>query len=766
MVIITDASLFSRALTTIDIKKIEKYLDKTEQVVYVGKATSVSGDLIRYARAKYVTSPNLLGNGNKIEESKEQSGSSVYKYYNVAPGLTFEELLTELKPSGFVPVLLPFYLKGTVGGFISSNGSGFGSYKFGFVRGKKEVHKLVGSNVATIMTAKYPEVIEVDTETEYAWSAVIVDGKERCYLPSFYAKFLGISRGGNVDSYTLLSDFSSQIVRSFKRDYFPLILLYPPTSRNKIFSIPNYEEVLTYIINYNSPEKYYVTIGNAKFNDLEKISEFLLKNKDVKPFPSPREYTTLELTILKEIGKKVKTPKQYSKISKLYVDSLKCINCGLCLDVCLAYKITGNPVFSPMARIGRLIFEETSFETCFGCTKDEEICPVNIPISELMTEGVNKVSPTTRPPIEISDVTADIRALEKKLNEKYRNRPLFFLFVGCAAKYDPIGLRGFLQFLLDNGDKLPARFSPKVRLISGRCCGFDDYLAGDDEGARKKVMSIIEEKNNSGAINVYFMCPEGLYVYNKFSDQKGILAYEVIKDQVQGKIHTGCWAKKLGIKGDDDECAGLTFTTYQGFPFPYSKKQVATICPFSTWKFGTLSVYGQLYKENVIQQTEVAENAADAEKEILDLALVSIKDALIQSVDEIAEKVGLWSLGGEQYFITITFPILSKHFSDTYKSNLKASDKKDLIVKYLNSIINDPIMLESKLTLVVDYLKSQNYEDVVSDAQSKIVTSPRLEFSMADIAKSEEMKKALREIIRRAISTKTIERIFKDVLYS
>jgi Fe-S oxidoreductase len=616
------------------------------------------------------------------------------------------------------------------------------------------------------MTAKYPEVIEVDTETEYAWSAVIVDGRERYYLPSFYAKFLGISRGGNVDSYTLLSDFSSQIVRSFKRDYFPLILLYPPISRNKIFSIPNYEEVLTYIINYNSPEKYYVTIGNAKFYDLEKISEFLLKNKDVKPFPSPREYTTLELAILREIGKKVKTPKQYSKISKLYVDSLKCINCGLCLDVCLAYKITGNPVFSPMGRIGRLIFEETSFETCFGCAKDEEICPVNIPISELMTEGVNKVSPTTKPPIGISDVTADIRALEKKLNEKYRNRPLFFLFVGCAAKYDPIGLRGFLQFLLDNGDKLPAQFSPRVRLISGRCCGFDDYLAGDDEGARKKVISIIEEKNNSGAINVYFMCPEGLYVYNKFSDQKGILAYEVIKDKVQGKIHTGCWAKKLGIKGDDDECAGLTFTTYQGFPFPYSKKQVATICPFSTWKFGTLSVYGQLYKENVIQQTEVAENAADAEKEILDLALVSIKDALIQSVDEIAEKVGLWSLGGEQYFITITFPILSKHFSDTYKSNLKASDKKDLIVKYLNSIINDPIMLESKLTLVVDYLKSQNYEDVVSDAQSKIVTSPRLEFSMADIAKSEEMKKALREIIRRAISTKTIERIFKDVLYS
>ncbi|BCU69551.1 FAD-binding protein [Stygiolobus caldivivus] len=764
--VVTDASLFSRALTTVEIKKIEKYMDKAQQQVVVGRGTSVTGELIRYANAKYTSSPRVLGNGNKVEENKDQNGSTVYKYFNVAPGLSFEELLAELKPSGFIPVLLPFYLKGTVGGFISTNGSGFGSYKFGFVRGKKEVHKLVNTSLAVLMTAKYPEVIEVDKENEYAWSAVLVDGKERYYIPSFYTKFLGIEGGSTVDSYNVISEFNTQIVRSFKRDYFPLIFLYPPTSRGKISSVPNYEETLTYVINYNSPEKFFVSIGNAKFDDLEKISDFLLKNKEIKPFPSNREYTNLELAILREVGRKTKVPKQYSKISKLYTDSIKCINCGLCLDSCLSFKLTNNLLFSPPGRIGRMIFEETSFETCFGCAKDEEVCPVNIPISELMTEGLNRISATSRPPIEVSNVTSDIASLEKKLNERYRNRPLFLLFVGCAAKYDPIGLRGFLQFLLDNGDKLPAQFSPRVRLVDGRCCGFDDYLSGNEEGARQKIMSLVQDKNNSGAINVYFLCPEGLYVYNKFSDQKGILAYEVIKDKVQGKIHAGCWAKKLGVKGDDDECAGLSFTTYQGSPFPYYKKQVTTLCPFSTWKFGTISVYGQLYMENVSRQTEVAENAADIEKEILDTALLSIKDALLRSVDEIAEKLGLWSLGGEQYFITIAFPTVSKNFSELFRSNLKNSNNKNQIVKYLDSIINDPIMLESKLTLVTDYLKSQNYDDVINEVQVKVQSSPRLEFSLTELAKSEELKKALREITKKAISARTIERVFKDVLYS
>jgi len=766
--VITDASIFSRALTTIEIKKIEKYLDKNPREIYIGRATSMNGELIQYPNAKLIPSPQTLPNGKRIDESGGIS-NSVYKAFKVAPGLTFNELINELKPLGLVPVLTPIYLQGTVGGFIATNGSGFGSYKFGFIKGKyKEVYKLENNSVAEILTAKYSEVIEVDKEVEFAWSGIIIDGKEKYYVPTYYAKFLD-SKGASEDTYAVLNELHNVVIRSFKRDYIPVILRYPPTSKSKVNSFNYFEEYLTYIINFNSPSKFYVSLGNIKFEDLEKLSDFLLKNKEIMPFPSLNEYSSLHLAILKEVSKKLKLPKQYVKIQKVYVDALKCINCGLCLTTCTAYKITKNPVYSPLGKIGRLIFEETEFEPCFGCAKDEEVCPVNIPIGELTTEGVNLIKTVKKPQIDITNIPSDITNLVNKLNEKYRNRPLFLLFVGCSAKYDPTGLRGFLQYLLDNGNNLPPEFSPKIRLVTEKCCGFDDFIAGDWESAKNKVNEILTEKKNSGAIGIYFLCPEGLYVYNKFSGDKGILAYEVLKKDIKEKVHAGCWAKKLGIKGDDDECAGLTFTTYQGNPYPYVKKQVLTICPFSTWKFGTISVYAKFYKSEILTQEikeETAISFAEAEKAILDMSINAIKNALLNSTDEIAEKVGLWNLGGEAYFVTVSFPIVTKYFVQEFKKEIMNFDKKETIIKYINSILSDIATLSSKTSLIVDYIRSQNYDTLLEDVQKRITSSPRLEYTAMDLAKSDEMKKALKEILRKSVSDRVIERVLREIVYS
>jgi len=60
--VITDASIFSRALTTIEIKKIEKYLDKNQREIYIGRATSMNGELIQYPNAKLIPSPQTLPN--------------------------------------------------------------------------------------------------------------------------------------------------------------------------------------------------------------------------------------------------------------------------------------------------------------------------------------------------------------------------------------------------------------------------------------------------------------------------------------------------------------------------------------------------------------------------------------------------------------------------------------------------------------------------------------------------------------------------------
>ncbi|BFH73595.1 4Fe-4S dicluster domain-containing protein [Sulfurisphaera javensis] len=755
---LTDASIFSRALSTIEIKDLEKYFIKEEKEIIVGRLTSMNGEIIKYSNPKLIPSPTKLPSGNIIEE--ENNSSSVYSIFKVAPGITFEELITELKKYSRVPVLFPIYLQGSVGGFIATNGSGFGSYKFGFVKGKKEVHTL-NDNIAKVMTANYSEVVESEKESKFAWSAFIIDGKERYYLPPSYAKLEGIS-GNSIDTYSLINDINKIVVQSFKRDYIPVMLRTTVASYSKLEQLKVFEKIIGYIVNYNSPERYYITLGRIRFEDIDNLASFLKKNRDVIPFPSLSEYDKLHLEILDKAKKKVKSPKEYKNIISLYAEALKCINCGLCLNACKAYEFTKNPIYSPVGKIGRLVFEEKEFETCFGCVKDEEVCPINIPISKLNTEGINTLSPE-RIKIDLQPLPADVTNLAKKLQDTYRNKPLYLLFIGCASKYDINGVRGFLTYLLNKGNSLPVEFSPRVEIIND-CCGFDDFIGGNIQAAREKVSKIFELKKNKGAQGIYFLCPEALYVYNNLSGDKGILAYEVVKGDIKGKVHAGCWAKKLGIRGDDDECAGLNFTTYKGAPMPYKKKDVITICPFSTWKFGSISVYSMFYTG--IQTAGVIEGSKDLDNLLLNLASESITEALLSSADDIAEKVGLWNLGGKEYFVLISYPIVGNKFKNIFEQKISNNERKNDIVKYLNSVVNDPSMLESKTSLIADYLRGQDYTSTITELKTRILNSSKLEYTAKDIVNSEEMIKALIEIAKRAITTKLIERIFKEIIYS
>jgi len=757
---LTDASLFSRALTTIEVKSLEKYMVKEEKEVVIGRLTSMSGEIIKYLNPKFVISPTSLSSGKKLEEL--DSDSSVYSSVKVAPGITFEELITELKKISKVPVLFPLYLQGSVGGFIATNGSGFGSYKFGFVKGKKEVHRLENTSEAYVTVANYSEVIESDKESKYAWSGLIIDGKERYYLPTTYAKLEGIE-SGSIDTYSVIEEINKIVVGSFKRDYVPVILRLPVSSLPKLEQLKEFEKIIGYIINYNSPEKYYVYLGRIKFDDLEEIFKFLKKNREVLPFPSLTDYDKLHLEIMDKVRRKVKTPNQYKSILTLYNDALKCINCGLCLNACKSYEITHSPIYSPVGKIGRLIFEENQFEACFGCAKDEEACPIGIQISKLTTEGVNTLSPE-KLRIELSPLPADVQNMAKTLQNNYRNKPLYLLVTGCASKYDVNGIRGFLQYLIDNGNSLPSTFSPRVEIVN-ECCGFDDFVGGDINSAREKVKKILELKANKGAQGVYFLCPEGLYVYNTLSGDKGILGFEVVKRDVKGKVHAGCWAKKLGIKGDDDECAGLIFTTYKGYPYPYKKKDVLTICPFSSWKFGTVSVYGTFYSESKVVEN-VEEKQGNLDAVLLEIATESILEALSSSIDEIAEKVGLWNLGGKDYFILVSFPIIGNKFRTIFEEKIKENPNKDQIIKYLSVIINNPSLLEAKTTLISDYIKGQNYSDKLKEVRDKITSSNRLEYTAKNLAESEEMVSALLEMIKRSINPKLIERILDEIVYS
>ncbi|MFP3217854.1 MAG: FAD-binding protein [Acidianus sp.] len=753
--LLLDSSIFSRAIITFDISSLKKFMTVDEKEVVVGNLTSMSGEILSYLNPKPIKAAIKLPDGSYYKIIGKKYGMT---YAEVPAGLTFEELIEKLKSENLFPAIFPLYLKGTIGGFISTNGSGFGSYKYGFVKYKIPVYELKDKDTAIVGLVNYSELIELDQESPFAWSAVIFPTENivKYYVPSFYSSLVG--KGKVVSLEKLINDIYNSVQSILKRDYIPVCLR---ASEYSVLIQSPIESKLGYIINYNSPSKFYVICGNIKRDNLDKLFDFLKKNPSVYPFPSLQEYKEIHKFILSKYKKEIKIPKNLEKIKSQYLDAVQCINCGLCLDKCLAYTVTKNIIYSPVGKINRLLTGVMDFEYCFGCKNDDDYCPVGIKISELteVLPQLNKYKDKISIPIDT--VPSRLKELEALLDSKYKSYPVYLLFVGCAAKYDPLGIEGFMNFLLEKGEELKG-FSPRVKLLDNECCGFDKYITGDIDGAKNDVSKIVDIKNKLAAQKVYFLCPEGLYVYNSLSGDKGILAYEVIKPYVKDKVYLGCWAKKLGFEGEEHECAGLLFTSYKGAQLPLFKKNIITICPFSTWKFSSQSVYSLFNKgEKLKAKDKVIFEFSD--QLFTDYVISSLKNSVLASVDDIADKTINWIMGGKNYFILLIIPIIRKRFSSLLISSL--SENKEL-VNSLKTLSENKLLMEDKIRKVIDIINSYNFTELVSDLIVRISNSPRLEYEAKKIIESEDYKKALEEAIKKVIIDRVLEDTIQEVIYS
>ncbi|HEY0728780.1 MAG TPA: 4Fe-4S dicluster domain-containing protein, partial [Pyrinomonadaceae bacterium] len=83
---------------------------------------------------------------------------------------------------------------------------------------------------------------------------------------------------------------------------------------------------------------------------------------------------------------------------------LACIHCGLCLEACPTYVITGNENDGPRGRLylmravaeGRLENTSEAFRThidrCLGCRACEQVCPAGVEYGQLLEHSREELS--------------------------------------------------------------------------------------------------------------------------------------------------------------------------------------------------------------------------------------------------------------------------------------------------------------------------------------------------------------------------------------
>ncbi len=103
-------------------------------------------------------------------------------------------------------------------------------------------------------------------------------------------------------------------------------------------------------------------------------------------------------------------------------DLATCVHCGLCLNYCPTYRMTGLETESPRGRIylmtqwkrGGLPFTEElaqHIDLCLGCRTCEQVCPSGVPYGRIIEHGRAEVERLRRPNLKSLVVRQGMRSL-------------------------------------------------------------------------------------------------------------------------------------------------------------------------------------------------------------------------------------------------------------------------------------------------------------------------------------------------------------------
>jgi glycolate oxidase iron-sulfur subunit len=141
-------------------------------------------------------------------------------------------------------------------------------------------------------------------------------------------------------------------------------------------------------------------------------------------------------------------------------DLAKCVHCGLCLDACPTFRVTGLETESPRGRIALMTEWKRSSEPfneqqarhidlCLGCRTCEAVCPSGVPYGRIIEAGRADLEEVRRPSFKRR---ASRLALRELLAHPNRLRAF-----GSASR---VAQRLHLTSLLRSGRQLPALREP------------------------------------------------------------------------------------------------------------------------------------------------------------------------------------------------------------------------------------------------------------------------------------------------------------------
>ena len=152
------------------------------------------------------------------------------------------------------------------------------------------------------------------------------------------------------------------------------------------------------------------------------------------------------------------------KLATGYEDKLlACIHCGLCLEACPTYVITGNENDGPRGRLylmravaeGRLEKTSNAFAThidrCLGCRACEQVCPAGVEYGQLL-EASREVLLEAQPKSDMAN-----RLLRFVLRHVWSSPTRLRLFFGASRLFRDLG---FARVVLKSG--LARLISPRA----------------------------------------------------------------------------------------------------------------------------------------------------------------------------------------------------------------------------------------------------------------------------------------------------------------